>query len=255
MFLRVCDRVTFVNVLLVFVLVFVMGGGAYAAKRYLITSTKQISPKVLSQLRGRTGPGGPAGASGLNGAGGKDGLQGLQGLKGDKGDKGDAGLPGVEGKEGSPWTAGGVLPSGKTEKGDWAIFANVPGGGPEGVAVTTVSFNIPLAVAPEPVYVKAPTEEERSKGEFPPAPAGCIGNAEEPGAEKGHLCVFPQYELNTKTPTICSAAKGSVGLISCVLFQSSGVAGTADPSGALIGAIAKEAGFMALNGTWAVTAE
>jgi hypothetical protein len=252
MFLRVCDRVRFVNVLLVFVLVFVMGGGAYAAKRYLITSTKQISPKVLSQLRGRIGPGGPAGASGLNGANGKDGLQGP---KGDKGDKGDTGLPGVEGKEGSPWTVGGVLPSGKTEKGDWAIFANVPGAGPEGTAVTTVSFNIPLAVAPEPVYVKAPTEEERNKGEFPPAPAGCIGNAAEPGAEKGHLCIFAQLEFNTPPPTICSAAKGSAGLISCVLFQSSGVAGTADPSGALIGAIAKEAGLMALNGTWAVTAE
>jgi len=39
-----------------------LGGTAIAAHHYLLTSTKQISPKVLKKLRGRTGPRGPAGS-------------------------------------------------------------------------------------------------------------------------------------------------------------------------------------------------
>ncbi len=48
------------GVLAVIALVFAMTGGAYAAKRYLITSTAQISPKVLKTLKGKPGPAGPA---------------------------------------------------------------------------------------------------------------------------------------------------------------------------------------------------
>jgi hypothetical protein len=36
-----------------------MSGGALAAKRYLINSTKQINPKVLKALKGNVGPWGP----------------------------------------------------------------------------------------------------------------------------------------------------------------------------------------------------
>ena len=61
--------------------------------------------------RGPQGPAGPAGANG------KDGAQGPEGPQGEEGEKGE---PGEEGPEGSPWTAGGVLPSGETETGSWA---------------------------------------------------------------------------------------------------------------------------------------
>ncbi len=135
-------------------LVFAMSGGAYAASKYVITSTKQISPKVLKSLQGKAGPAGPAGPAGAAGVGaaGVQGAQGAQGPQGpagtgEKGEKGTTGTAGtsVTSKEikpgepacnkegGSEFTAGAskttacngktgftaTLPSGKTETGTW----------------------------------------------------------------------------------------------------------------------------------------
>ena len=41
-------RLSYANVAMTVAVVFAMSGGAYAAGKYVITSTKQISPKVLS---------------------------------------------------------------------------------------------------------------------------------------------------------------------------------------------------------------
>ncbi len=53
------SRMTYANVIATLAMVFAMTGGAYAAKKYLITSTKQIKPSVLSQLKGKAGSAGP----------------------------------------------------------------------------------------------------------------------------------------------------------------------------------------------------
>jgi hypothetical protein len=221
-----------------------MTGGAYAAKKYLITSTKQISPKVLKALQGKAGP---AGANGLAGASGKEGPAGPAGPPGPPGPKGE------NGKDGSPWTVSGTLPEGKTLQGDWAITAEAPGTGiSEGVAATTIDFGIPLVAAPVPIYVKAPTEEEVAKHEFPTPPAGCTGNVDEPGAEPGNLCVFAIEEVNVNSGGV-DICPSSTGTIPC-LFAFPEVIKKADPFGAYVAVIAKEAGLVVLSGTWAVTA-
>ncbi len=116
------SRLTYANVTATLALVFAMAGGAVAATHYLITSTKQISPKVLTELKGAkglagasgpagpagpSGPGGPAGPSGAAGAKGEPGgigAQGETGPKGEAGVKGERGEQGPEGKLAGPAT-------------------------------------------------------------------------------------------------------------------------------------------------------
>jgi hypothetical protein len=176
------------NAALTLALVLTMSGGAYAASKYLITSTKQISPKVLKQLKGAkgaTGAVGPqgaagaAGAAGKEGPAGKEGKEGLVGKEGKEGPIGPKGENGKDGKNGSPWTAGGTLPTGATETGTWAFGATA-----EGFLRVPVSFPIALEASLESTQVHYVNEAE-------PAPAGCLnGTFTKPEAEEGNLCVY-----------------------------------------------------------------
>jgi hypothetical protein len=266
MFSKIRKRLTYANVAMTLALVFAMSGGAYAAKHYLITSTKQISPKVLKALKGNTGP---AGAAGLAGAQGGQGLKGETGaagasVTGKEGPEGKEGKEGEKGKEGSPWTVNGTLPSGKTEKGDWTVSGQAQGGLFEGFLVGAVSFDIPLAVAPAAVHlIPAPTLVEEEKGEFPKPPTGCTGNFTNPGAAGGSLCVFAREEFNLYARgKICPAGSQAVFLskhdtvLECAT-SGAGIPEEADPYGFIVFAEAKEKGYgLAMyGGTWAVTAE
>ena len=55
MFSTIRKRITFANVAMTLALVFAMAGGAYAAKKYIITSKSQIKPSVWAQLKGKNG--------------------------------------------------------------------------------------------------------------------------------------------------------------------------------------------------------
>ena len=157
-------RMTYANIALTLALVFAMTGGAYAAKKYLITSTKQISPSVLTSLKGKpgkngvagpqgaTGSQGPAGAQGPAGPAGAKGETGPAGPKGDTGPQGEEGAQGEngkEGKEGSPWTAGGTLPSGKTETGAWAAGKSSA----NAIQYVPISFALPLEKSLDETHV------------------------------------------------------------------------------------------------------
>lgn len=90
---------SYANVTATIALVLAMSGGALAASHYLITSTKQISPKVLTALKGKAGPRGGLGATGATGG------QGPAGAKGETGPQGPKGETGAEGKPGAPGSA------------------------------------------------------------------------------------------------------------------------------------------------------
>lgn len=235
---RLRKRATYTNVVLTFALVFAMTGGAYAAKKYIITSTSQIKPSVLKQLQGKRGPAGPTGAPGTAGPAGKDGSTGEKGAEGQRGAQGAPGNNGTTGPSGPTGPKGPTgptgqtgytetLPKGKTETGVWAApLVQTFEGGAEGTAA--ISFNIPLAAEPTLVYV---TEEEGSH-----APE-CAGTVSAPTAEEGFLCI---YTSNQVLSTLKEAEASKVGAYLTL------TAGELPSKGIAYG--------VTVHGTWAVTA-
>jgi hypothetical protein len=215
------------GVIAVVALVFAMAGGAWAAKKYVITSTSQIKPSVLKSLQGKTGP---AGANGNAGSNGKDGARGADGTNGGAGANGKSvtasaaspaecmgGVGGtkfeVEGSGTSSKVCNGkngttgfteTLPTGKTETGTWGVTR-----GTAGSVSSPVSLSIPLAESPELVFVAMVKYEEFSEEFFEPelkqaqeegAENGCPGINSEglPMAEPGTLCVYGNFLLQMK---------------------------------------------------------
>jgi hypothetical protein len=80
-------------VIAILALVLALGGSAVAAKRYLITSARQISPKALQEIAATSKPSGSA-TPGAPGGTGPQGPKGDPGPKGDTGERGPIGPPG-----------------------------------------------------------------------------------------------------------------------------------------------------------------
>jgi hypothetical protein len=222
MFSRIRMRLTYANIVATFALVFAMSGGAYAAGKFLVTSTKQIKPSVLSQLKGKAGHAGAPGAAGPAGAVGPAGPVGPQGAAGAKGENGKDGTPGANGESvtntklnagnatckeggaefkvgsgaathacnGSPWTAGGTLPEGAMETGTWG-FGKLTAPGKQ-TFIPVASFSIRLKAPLDSAhvhYINQKDMEEPEAGVEVQSKA-CSGNLEEPTATSGSLCIY-----------------------------------------------------------------
>jgi Collagen triple helix repeat (20 copies) len=229
-------------------LVFAMTGGAYAAKKYLITSTKQISPSVLKALQGKAGVGGAPGAAGVQGSAGPVGPAGTNGTNGEKGGQGEKGAVGATGKEGKTGATGATgasgatgftetLPSGKTEYGNWDSSAYYP---ESTIAPFAISFPIPIAKPSEHVVYLDVVETEESTTT---PKEGCELEVENPAAKPtpppaGTLCVFTRLEEG-------GAEFAGIGLNSIVASD--------QPAGTFIWLKTAGAGIVNSSGTWAVT--
>lgn len=255
-------RMTYANVAATIAMFFALSGGAYAAGKYLITSTKQISPKVLKSLKGNSGKAGAAGAAGATGPAGPTGPAGAIGATGAKGENGAPGASvtsteskakigpckegGSEFKAGSSTTyacngekgkegtfGGSTLPEGKTLTGVWAASGYGAKGiteGETGYAAAAVSYALPLSVAPSSSENKVHLIKT---GETPPSE--CPGTAEAPAAAPGNLCVFA-----TNAENVYDGGAAYVHSFT---------------SGFTLTAFSEAQGAMVFEGTWAVTAE
>jgi len=210
-------HLSYANVVATLALVFAMSGGALAASHYLINSTKQINPKILKKLTGKTGKTGNTGPQGPAGAEGKRG---------------------AEGPKGEPGPLLSTLPSGKTLYGAYSITGNAVSEANDR-ASTQVSLSTPLAAAPsESVLVPY--------GGPNPDPTHCPGTAASPAASPGTLCVYEGQRGNATATKVCGVA--------AEVLCGTGTEGSADRFGASIITFAVTNGVYDSWGTWAVTA-
>ena len=229
-------------------LVFAMTGGAYAAKKYLITSTKQISPSVLKALQGKAGVAGAPGVAGAQGAAGPAGPAGPAGAAGAGGAKGETGPAGIKGEKGVTGATGAsgatgftkTLPKGETETGTWTASE-----ASTGFNAVFASISFPIQLAAEGVEHSAETfnEHETTHKEFT---VHCPGTVGEPKATAGFLCVYTEFEHLERASNILEAR------------STSGTNFAYGKSGAILSvaltAPEAEPAIVEAYGSWAVTA-
>jgi hypothetical protein len=213
-------------------LVAALSGAAIAATGLNGKQKKEVT-KIAKKYAGKDGaPGAPglAGAPGAKGDTGATGPEGPPGPEGDEGPPGPEGDEGPEGPEGSPWTAGGVLPSSKTETGVWGGSINFSAS--EIKVAEQASFNIPLTAAPTVNLI------QKNGTANPGNVANCPGTPSDPKANPGHFCAYAVTEA--EEPEGLGIGGGNITTV------------RAFKTGVLF--LANVPAFSAIGGSWAVTA-
>lgn len=266
MFSSLRNRFGIPGVISVIALVFAMAGGAFAANDL---GSSGGDSKATASAKGKQGPRGKTGKTGKTGPAGPAGPAGPQGPAGPAGAKGDAGAAGspgangtsvvsttvavgaatecnklggskfvagasttfaCNGKEGSPWTAGGTLPTGKTETGTWGGSEHGPG-----FNLYPISITLPLTDAPEAILVTGVSA------------TGCPGVVDGvPTADEGKLCVYVAAKNLGE-----GGGFPTPGFFDPTAAEAPGVA----PVGTMVAVSCGETSECHTYGTWAVTAE
>jgi hypothetical protein len=213
-------------------LILALGGTALAAKGALTGKQKKEVEKIAKKFAGKpgaTGPAGPAGPAGAAGPKGDTGTAGEAGTSGTPGAPGAAGKSvelgtaagaeceeggvtvkvegsatkkavcnGSQGEPGEPWTPDSTLPSEATLTGMWGEPTRGTAGTKDS-RYFPISFQIPLAEAPEPIFVGV---GEESKPGCPgrggnPYPDTGEHASTVPMADPGKLCVYAELWLES----------------------------------------------------------
>jgi len=167
-------HLSYANVAATLALIMAMSGGALAASHYLITSSKQISPKVLRKLKGRRGRTGATGPPGIPGRRGRWACGGPEGAPGPEGAAGQSAL--------SPIRAG------QSVSGVYAVRREPAVAGELLDEAITYPIGLPVPIAASNVIYAGPGKS---------GPAQCKGRGK---ADPGYLCIYSEFSEGVELP-------------------------------------------------------
>jgi hypothetical protein len=247
-------------------------------------ATGPAGPVGPAGTQGPAGANGKDGSNGSNGADGQDGVSpigtsfpgskgacnegqggvelvganttqvcnGKKGTNGAPGTPGTDGTDGTDGTNGSPWTAGGVLPSGQTETGTWQTMISSDSPKVSGFAypVTyTLSLPIPLSASLPNGNIQVNEPGYNGEDGIGTQHQNCPGALANPKAKAGFACVYAQAKEYTTLSFLTAEANMYVSGLRVLEFAPE-FDPTTEPATPFPNNVPGAKAF----GTWAVTA-
>lgn len=223
---QIRKRLTYANVMSSIAVFIVMGGAAYAAVQLPKNSvgTKQIKKNAVigSKVKNGSLTGADINASTLGNV--------PSATNANHASAADSASHATSADNATGASSPNTLASGATLRGEWSLLDTAAGASE--LVGASYDFAFPLSARPSTHYI-APGES---------TPSGCSGDASNPGAAPGNLCVFADEQINTGAPEICSWEDRD-----CVTAKAS-------KFGFGLAAFSTAGGQVEDDGSWAVTA-